>query len=139
VPDFGDYLNGDAVMACADLVGRAGANGFEMGYLHDDAPTVEEAGWYATAFYRGARVSADDHKSPTLAATALAERLLRGASCRCGRTVVLRDGADGCRWRLVGKRWEPGCDAEPVKIEGRRGDHAAMERAMNARRGGRRG
>lgn len=125
------HLNEDAVMACAHLVDRAGASGFEIGYLHDDVP-VDEAGWYAIAFYQGARLTADDHKSPSLAATALAERILRGATCRCGETVAL-SGGEGCRWRLVGARWEPGCDAPPVSVDGDRGDHAAMVAAMRGR------
>lgn len=119
-------------MACADLVGRAGASGFEIGYVHDDVP-VEQAGWYAVAFYRGARLTAADHPSPSLAATALAERILRGGACRCGRTVVL-SGDEGCRWRLMGPRWEPGCDVPPIDVKGgRRGDLAAMAAAMQNR------
>jgi hypothetical protein len=124
-----DYASGDIVIACADLVGRSGASDFLIGYLHDDVP-VEEAGWYAYAQFRGARITVDDHRSPTDAALALAERLLRGATCRCRRAVTLTDGRDGCRWRLVGQRWEPGCDVAPVRVDGARGDYAAMRRAM---------
>jgi len=124
-----DYVNEDIVIACADLVGRAGAAGFEIGYLHDDVP-AEEAGWYAHAQYRGARITAEDHRSPTAAALALAERLLRGATCRCRQLVTLRDGVDGCRWRLIGQRWEPGCDVAPVRVSGTVGDLAAMRAAM---------
>lgn len=123
------YVNDDIVVACADLVGRAGASGFEIGYLHDDVP-VEEAGWYAFATYQGARVMVDDHRSPTAAALALAERLLRGAACRCRKPVTLSDSQPGCRWRLAGARWEPGCDAPSVHVQGKRGDHAAMRRAL---------
>lgn len=123
------YINDDVVIACADLVGRAGASGFEIGYLHDDVP-AEEAGWYAHAQYRGARITAEDHRSPTGAALALAERLLSGATCRCRQPVTLSDGRPGCRWRLVGQRWEPGCDVAPVRVSAPRGDHAAMVRAM---------
>ena len=101
-----DYINDDVVMACAQLIGRSGASGFEIGYLHDDVP-VEEAGWYAHAQFQGARITVQDHRSPTGAALALAERLLSGATCRCRRPVTLSDGQDGCRWRLVGNRWEP--------------------------------
>lgn len=124
-----DYLNEDIVIACAALVDRAGASAFEIGYLHDDVP-VDQAGWYAHAQYQGARIIAENHQSPTGAALALAERLLAGATCRCRRLVVLSDGGDGCRWRLAGRRWEPGCDAPPVPVAGRRGDHAAMRAAI---------
>ena len=122
-------MNDDVVVACADLVGRAGASGFEIGYLHDDVP-IEEAGWYAYAQYRGARIMVEDHRSPTGAALALAERLLRGAMCRCHRLVTLSDSGDGCRWRLAGRRWEPGCDAPPLTVQGARGDHQAMHQAF---------
>jgi hypothetical protein len=124
------YVNDDIVVACMDLVGRAGAAGFEIGYVHDDVP-VEEAGWYAHASYQGARIMVEDHRSPTGAALALAERLLAGAVCRCRKPVSLADDRPGCRWRLVGQRWEPGCDAPPITVKGaQRGDHAAMRRAL---------
>lgn len=130
-------LNEDAVLACADLVGRAGASKFEIGYLHDDVP-IDEAGWYATAFYRGTRLTAEDHASPSLAAQALAERLLADAGCRCGERVVLTDGRPGCRWRLMGQRWEPGCTAPPIHVDGERGNHAALAEAWSANRAQRR-
>lgn len=74
--DYAAALNGDAVIACADLVGRAGATQFKLGYLHDDVP-IEEAGWYAHAQYRGARITVDDRRSPSEAALAFAERQTR--------------------------------------------------------------
>jgi hypothetical protein len=129
-PSASRYVNDDLVVACADLVGRAGASGFEIGYLHDDVP-VEEAGWYAHASYQGARIMVDDHRSPTGAALALAERLLAGATCRCRQPVTLSDSGNGCRWKLVGARWEPGCDAPSITVKGaQRGDHVAMQRAL---------
>lgn len=108
-------FNDDIVIACVDLVGRTGAKGFEIG--HDEG---DPARWHAFAMYRGARVMSADHASPTAAALGLAERLLRGAQCRCGKPVTLSDARalagtlEGCRWRLLGKRWEPGCDAPPL-------------------------
>lgn len=121
-------LNDDVIVACADLAGRAGARSFEIGYLREDVPP-EEAGWYAQAFYRGARLGSGEHSSPSAAALTLAERLLSGAMCRCRRPVTLSDGQSGCRWQLVGRRWEPGCDAPPIRVRGERGDRAAIERA----------
>lgn len=125
------------VIACADLVGRAGARQFEIGYLNDDPPHA----WYAHAMYRGARIQVENHDDPAAAAMALAEKLLTGAQCRCGRLVALRgDGAvafqktrlaDGtdwtakqaakagqCRWRLAGGRWEPSCPAPANRRQG---------------------
>lgn len=123
-------MHGDAVVACADLIGRTGATGLELGYVHDDVP-VEDAGWYAHATYRGTRLMTEDHRSPSAAALALAERLLAGGMCRCGQRVTLDDDRPGCRWQLMGKRWEPGCDAEPIHMaEGSRGDLGAMQAQM---------
>jgi hypothetical protein len=127
-------MYGDAVVACADLVGRAGAKDFEIGYLRDDVPP-EDAGWYAIATYQGARLMADEHRSPTGAAMALAERILSGATCRCRKPVALADGKQGCRWRLVGQRWEPSCDVPSVRVKGERGDYDAMMRALGGRDG----
>lgn len=127
-----DHFNEDAVMACADLVDRTGAAGFEIGHLDDD-PTNPR--WYAHAQWRGTRISVDERRSPTEAANALAERLLRNATCRCGRVVALSgDRPERCRWRLMGPRWEPGCDAPPIRMgEGTRGDVGALQRAMRER------
>lgn len=125
-------LDEDAVTACADLVARTGARSFECGYLHDDVPS-ELAGWYATAVFKGAKVTVEDKASPAEACDALAERLLTGAQCQhCEGLVAL--GADGafafrkatlvtgerwdgedaakapqCRWTRTGARWERGC------------------------------
>lgn len=117
-------------MACADLAGRSGAIDFALGYVHEDVPS-EDAGWYAVARFQGARIQTDEHRSPSTAALALAERLLRDAMCVCRRRVVLSDAVDGCRWRLVGARWEPGCDAPPIRVAGARGDIAGMHQLMD--------
>jgi len=121
----------NAVVACADLVGRSGARKFEIGYLYDDVP-CEQAGWYAHAQYPGARITASDQPSPVHAARELARKILTGARCRCGRLVSLSDDgaiafdnttmADGskwtlkeaasagqCQWRLIDKTWTPSC------------------------------
>lgn len=116
--------------ACADLAERAGANEVEFGYVRDDVP-VEEAGWYARAHYRGFTLTADDHQSPGAAATALAERLLTGAICRCRQAVTLSPDKPGCVWRLVGATWVPGCDVPSIFMgPGQRGDLAAMQRRL---------
>lgn len=130
------------VIAAADLVGRAGARKFEIGYLHDDVP-ADEAGWYAFAQFRGARITCGDQPSPSDAAEGLARKLLTGARCRCGRLVameaagavafrrpVMADGsawtakdaaaAGQCLWTRTGDRWDPSCDAPPVMLPGPR-------------------
>lgn len=126
--------DGDAVKACADLVARTGAKSFECGYLHDNVP-ADRAGWYATAVFKGAKITAQDKASPAEACHQLATRLLSGAQCQHCRKLVtlspagamamdvtLMDGrpwtaaeqasAGGlCYWRLEGERWERGCAA----------------------------
>jgi hypothetical protein len=129
--DSAPWMQFDAVIAVADLAGRAGAKQFQIGYLHDNVP-VEEAAWYAHAQYLGTRLSVDNHRSPQDAALALAQRILLDGLCRCGRRVSLHGGVKGtCRWRLVGKRWESGCDAEAIGIDAaERGNLTAMQQAM---------
>lgn len=118
----------DKLTACADLVGRTGAREFQIGFLNDEPPHA----WYAHAQFRGARITVENQDTAPDAAMALAEKILTGAKCRCGRLVSLRpDGAvafrkahltDGtewnaeqaakagqCRWRRIGARWEPSC------------------------------
>jgi hypothetical protein len=126
------WRDDDAIIACADLVGRTGAREFQIGYVHDDVP-VHEAGWFAHATYQGARITEDDHRGPVEAADALCRRLLTGARCtHCNGLVALSDSgavayggrmADGtvftheqakaarqCRWRRMGPKWVRGCE-----------------------------
>ena len=127
-------MDDDAMLAGAQLVGRTGAQGLEVGYLHDDVP-AEQAGWYAHAQYRGARITTEDHRGAVEAVEALARRLLEGGKCtNCGGLIALSDagaiihdgalGPDGkpvwtketaveakqCRWRRIGPRWTAGCE-----------------------------
>lgn len=105
-------LDSDAIVACADLVGRSGAKNFEIGYLHDDVP-IEEAGWYAHAQYRGARITAENKKSPDVAAETLARKILDGGLCTfCARTVTtikMNIRGDRCLWYRRGARWVSRC------------------------------
>jgi hypothetical protein len=124
------------IIAAADLAGRAGAREFQIGYLHENVP-MHEAGWFAHAQFRGARITAEDASSPGDAAEALAVKLLTGARCSCGKLVQLVPGgalafmrtqmADGttwtaeeaaaagqCRWTRLGPRWHKGCAPLPV-------------------------
>ena len=128
-----------AVAAAADLVGRAGATSFEIGWDCPHVPGADEKThgcgeetWWAAAYYKGGRVMVDSYPQPDQAATALVVRLMTGATCRCTRPVILDDQSGfGCRWSLVGDRWEPGCDAPSVPVHGaQRGDLKAMREAL---------
>lgn len=124
-------LGDDVITACANLAERAGARNFEVGYVHEDVP-VEEAGWYAHVTFVGARIIAENHTSPGNAALELAQKLLTNGLCRCGQRVTLTDFAAGCRWRLVGPRWEPSCDTPLIRVTGGdRGNVAAMKQALD--------
>lgn len=131
-------IDEDEVMAAVDLADRSGATGFDIGYLHDDQPS-HLAGWWASVSFRGAKIMVEDCHGPEHAASKLAQRLLDGASCRCSRLVTLSGkGSDThCRWKRVGPKWEPGCDAPSLRVEGQRGDTAAMQRAMAGAAGNR--
>jgi hypothetical protein len=120
------------MIAATELVGRTGATGLEIAYLHDDVPS-EEAGWYAAVQYKGSRILVEDHVGPVQALDALVERLLTGARCHhCKGLVALTpfgatafnghlvDGSEWsisdaakapqCLWRRAGARWIRGCE-----------------------------
>lgn len=129
-------MDQDALLAAVDLVGRSGAKSFQIGYLNDEgeaAYAISGPQWYAHAQYRGARLISENHPDPVTAAEGLAEKILTGAKCDCGKLVALHDGmafayfetamADGstwtaeeaaeagqCRWRRDGARWKRGCE-----------------------------
>lgn len=116
----------DAVLAVADLVARTGATQFEIGYQHDETdPEYEQVGsqWYASAYYRGARVTMDEQPTPEHAADGLAHRLLDGGTCQhCREKTTTKDTPTGvylrfgrskkarCVWWRDGTTWKRGCE-----------------------------
>lgn len=128
--DSGWVFDDDALVAAVDLVGRSGATEFELGFLDEHVP-VDQARWWATARYRGARLQVDEQPGPVAAAVALARRVLEGGLCtHCGARIhlggaprSLRRRGRVCAWKRTGRRWERGCRdriAEGQRI--RRGD-----------------
>lgn len=130
IPD----LDQDALDAAIDLVGRSGAQSFEIGCLREDVP-ITEAGWFAQAVFNGGiPVISENHQGPVEAAEGLARRLLTGAKCvHCEGLIALSDAgallfqgaplSDGstftegearsrkqCRYRRVGPKWVRGCE-----------------------------
>lgn len=127
----------DRLIAAVDLIGRAGARGYEGGYLHDDVP-IEEAGWWAHAQYAGRHVVVEDQRDPVEATEKLALKLLNGGRCACGKVASSEEAgwwahdqtmADGtkwtegqqaqagvCTWRRVGPKWLPGCGKRGPRV-----------------------
>lgn len=115
-------IDEDALLAAVELVGRSGARQFDVGYLDGDVPS-SEARWWASAYYKGARLQADEHRGPVEAAEALARRILDGGTCQhCGGYTVVGAGEIGvlvffgtvksrriCRWVRTGPRWDRTC------------------------------
>lgn len=109
-----EYMDIDAVLACAQLVARSGGHDFEVGYLDDDVP-VDKARWYAQASYRGARLFVDERASPDEACDALARRILGGGQCtECHRRVRIGSKWEArfCNWHRDGDAWVRGCDGK---------------------------
>jgi hypothetical protein len=127
-------INDDLLLACTDLVGRAGAIDMEIGHSFEPDPETGEHVWWAAAKYRGMRVIANGMPAPDIAAVALCHKLLRGAICKCGKPVALGDGQDGCHWTLNGKRWDSSCTAPSLKVDNaRRGDLSEVHRLLSQR------
>jgi hypothetical protein len=107
-----DLAEDDRIVAAVDLIGRTGATALEVGYLHDDVPS-DEAAWWASAQYQGAKVAVEGKRSPHGALDALLARLLYGGVCRwCGRHVTNRKAKSPqrfCRYVRHGDRYERGC------------------------------
>jgi hypothetical protein len=127
----------DAALAAFELIGRTGATQCKVGYLHDDVPS-EQAGWYAEAQYRGARILVEDFASPDHAVDALARRVLTGAQCmHCDRVIVL-DGGDfdavisQDRLTVDGRPWPPPTVAAGPCVWRRDGRHWVGCRAAAA-------
>lgn len=128
MPEAGHFKGGlpdehlHAIVAAAGLVGRSGGKAFNVGYL-DETPRMEDARWWASAEYRGAKVIIDEQQSPALACELLARRILEGGRCaHCRQRVTLKQvrssfgnfnvagGTRHCRWFRVGPRWFRGCE-----------------------------
>lgn len=121
----------DIILATAVLVERCGASGFDIGFTGDGTGASEDANWYAQCYFQGARLMVGDRHSPEEACLALSIRLLDQATCRCLRPVSISDDRPGCRWRLIGAKWEPGCTAPSIPVPGAvRGDYAAIQQAV---------
>jgi hypothetical protein len=125
----------DPVFALTHLADRAGARELEVAWTCPHVPNETDdhycldVTWTASVTYQGAQAQTRGHRTPNGAAIALAEQLLTCSMCRCRRPVALTDAVEGCRWRLVGEQWQPGCNAKPITVKGNRGDLVAMHAA----------
>lgn len=123
----------DEMVALAKLVERSGATEFEFGAMNLEAKTIAEAQWYASARFQGARIMTGLHTFPSGAIGEMTARMLTGAMCKCGAPVTVSDRQPGCRWRRMGPQWKTGCTADPIRVQGKRGDVAAMHAAFEER------
>lgn len=117
-------LDDARLRAGLELVGRAAARSLELGWTDDEGPRPGE--WYASAFYRGARVTVEQQAGPAEAVEALAFKLMEGGTCvHCGRATTVpgftyADGRAACEFRRDGEHWVRGCD----------GSHGAPPRGL---------
>lgn len=80
-------VDNERLTAAIELIGRCAANALELGWTDDTGPRPGE--WFASARYRGARVTVEDQEGPEAAAEALALKLVAGGRCvMCGRTTT---------------------------------------------------
>jgi hypothetical protein len=106
------------LVAAVDAIARSGATGFEVGHLEDGSVPVPLARWYATAKYKGAKITADEHASPIAAVEELLAKIMVGGGCvKCRRSITLPNepgaGApERCTWSRLGDMWVPGCVAD---------------------------
>lgn len=107
-------MNEQRLLAAVELVGRSGARQLEIGWTDDEGPRPGEC--YASAFYRGARVTVEHQEDPASAVEALAFRLMDGGQCvHCGQAITVpgftyADGRPSCEFRREGEHWVRGCD-----------------------------
>ena len=122
----------DRLMAAVDMIGRAGAKGFEVGHLEESVP-AHLARWYASATFKGAKVAVEELASPVDAAEQLAWKLLDGGMCtHCSKRIGLagHEAPPGaCLWHREGDCWVPGCIA-PEDVKG----YIAERRRRRSRR-----
>lgn len=116
-PEPPAWLDQDALLAAVDVINRAGALEFEVGYL-DDTAEAQDARWWASARWNGTKVLVENHTDPGAAAEALARKLLEGGQCtHCAGTITLspanramrRANPQLCPWTRQGLRWVRGC------------------------------
>lgn len=85
-------LDKSLMQATIDLIGRAGAKSFRMGWVEEEDLPAYPHIWYATAAFKGAHEAAAA-MDPVTACTRLAEQLVDGGTCtHCGRPTALHVG-----------------------------------------------
>lgn len=82
---------------------------------------VELADWWATATYRGTKVTVEHQPGPVEALDKLTRRLLDGGTCLgCGQRVSLYSRRAGCLWTRRGDQWVRSCDGKGAQRTARR-------------------
>lgn len=111
----------DPIVEAVEMIGRAGARSFEVGYhpafdvegneLDGASTPASEFRWWAKATFKGAALAVDDWPGPALATLALVQRVRKDARCaHCERLIAWGSKRRRyCWWTQVDGRWEPGC------------------------------
>jgi hypothetical protein len=107
----------DLVTALRGLCKDIGVTGLTMSYRGSSEGAADTPEWCCEAVLSGETILIGERHSPSEAALAMAERLLRNAECAmCNRRVALMPGPHlpepYCAWKLIGTEWTPGCQIE---------------------------
>lgn len=89
-PTRGDQILMGRFLATVELLGRTGANEFEIQYDDDRNSQTAPILWWAGANWKGHRVFSEHFPYPAQAAEDLLSRVVNGGLCtRCKRTTVV--------------------------------------------------
>lgn len=109
----------DVVEALRGLCKDMGITTLTIRYTGDPTTLADSPAWNCEVILSGRSVLIENRHSPSEAALAMAEALLREAVCAlCNRRVALMPGPHlpepYCAWKLIGAEWTPGCSIETL-------------------------
>lgn len=109
----------DVVDALRELCKDTGVTELNVYYSGPSDRVADTPEWGCAAVLSGEKVTVEGRHSPSEAALAMAEQLLRNSVCAlCERPVALMPGPHlpepYCAWKLIGAEWTPGCSIENI-------------------------
>lgn len=104
----------DVVQSLRGLGADFGVTQLILEYNGDLTTAATAPLWSCTAMVDDEKVVIENRHSPSEAALAMAEELLRYSECAlCGHPVAILPGphlpGPHCAWKLLGSQWTPGC------------------------------